>query len=303
MKRPSIKTALISIFALIAVLFGVTAYCALSGMAVLNNSTSEFSSRLLPSITVAKDIQLGRYRLKSDMQSHIAAQTDDDMRTVEKDFAVQETALQNNIDAYAPFVETEAEDAAHKALGQAFLDYKEHAAKVLALSAANKKPEALDMYNKVMTPLGLAISAQSDKIIKIDADDGASATTKSNAAYSRTLSIIYFVLAVSAFVIIGSAYFGLAGVAKPVQVITNSMTHLASGDTATAIPYADRTDEIGAMAGAVEIFRQAAIANKRLESEAEANRMKSEADRARLTADAEAAAQQRLQQATSGLAA
>src|SRR5689334_9781343 len=116
MKRPSIKTALISIFALFTVLFGVTAYCALSGMAVLNGSTTDFSARLLPSVTVAKDIQLGRFKLKSDMQSHIAAQSEDDMRTVEKDFAVQEKALQGNIDAYLPFVNTEAEAQAQKRL-------------------------------------------------------------------------------------------------------------------------------------------------------------------------------------------
>jgi methyl-accepting chemotaxis protein len=93
------------------------------------------------------------------------------------------------------------------------------------------------------------------------------------------------------------------GISRPIVATTRAMTGLARGDTATAIPFTGRKDEIGEMAGAVEIFRQAAISNHRLEEEAEEARARSEADRVRLTQKAEAAAQARLQQATSGLAA
>ena len=92
------------------------------------------------------------------------------------------------------------------------------------------------------------------------------------------------------------------GISKPIVATTRAMTGLAGGDTGSAIPFIRRKDEIGEMAGAVEIFRQAAIANHRLEEEAQEARARSEADRMRLTDEAEAAAQQRLQQATSGLA-
>jgi methyl-accepting chemotaxis protein len=105
-----------------------------------------------------------------------------------------------------------------------------------------------------------------------------------------------------ALLIVGSIIFIVKGVAKPIQTITASMTRLADGDTVTPIPYAGRADEIGEMAGAVEVFRQAAISNKQLEREAEANRIKAEEERVRLTAEAESAAQKRMQEATSGLA-
>lgn len=91
-------------------------------------------------------------------------------------------------------------------------------------------------------------------------------------------------------------------IARPIGAMTGFMARLASGDTAVEIAGKERRDEIGAMAGAVEVFRQAAISNRRLEEEAEEARAKAEADRVRLTAEAEAAAQQRLNEATSGLA-
>uniref|UniRef100_UPI00261C95C6 methyl-accepting chemotaxis protein n=1 Tax=uncultured Rhizobium sp. TaxID=155567 RepID=UPI00261C95C6 len=71
----------------------------------------------------------------------------------------------------------------------------------------------------------------------------------------------------------------------------------------TTIPFAGRTDELGSMAGAVEIFRKAAIANKQLELDAETNRKQAEANRLSDQARNEAQASERLRAATSGLAA
>jgi methyl-accepting chemotaxis protein len=303
MKRPSIKTSLVTIFAIFAMLFGATAYCALEGIGVLNDSTSNFSSNILPSISAAKDIQLGRYKLRSAFQTHMTSSSADDMKAAEKDITTQEQALQDAVDAYAKYVSSDHEREVQKSLTPLIQEYKEKGLKVIALSSAGEKQDAMEVYNDIITPIGKKISSQAEELININANDGVSATTASAAAYSNTLFIIYTVLGVSVVVIIGSAWFGLSGIASPVKGITSAMTLLAGGDTAAAIPYAGRSDEIGGMAAAVEVFRQAAIANKRLELEADANRQKSEADRVRLTAEAEAAAQQRLQQATSGLAA
>ncbi|MBB3649555.1 methyl-accepting chemotaxis protein [Rhizobium sp. BK619] len=92
-------------------------------------------------------------------------------------------------------------------------------------------------------------------------------------------------------------------VSRPIQRITQSMQALASGETDKAIPYAGRRDEIGLMAGSVEVFRQNAIARTRLESEAEENRRLAEANRLVDQEQAERSAAERLTVATSGLAA
>ncbi|TCQ08668.1 methyl-accepting chemotaxis protein [Rhizobium sp. PP-F2F-G36] len=92
------------------------------------------------------------------------------------------------------------------------------------------------------------------------------------------------------------------GLVRPVRGMNDAMRHLAAGRTDITIPGSGRADEVGEMSGAVEVFRQAAIVNRQLEQDAEAVRRQAEADRVHLTAEAEAAAQQRLNEATSGLA-
>lgn len=81
-----------------------------------------------------------------------------------------------------------------------------------------------------------------------------------------------------------------------------AMTEISRNNLNCHIPGSDRVDEIGEMAGALEVFRLAAIENRRLEAEAATVQSHAEADRMQLAEAAEAAAQQRLREATSGLA-
>jgi methyl-accepting chemotaxis protein len=73
-------------------------------------------------------------------------------------------------------------------------------------------------------------------------------------------------------------FFVLSGaVAKPIRLMTAAMHKLAGGDTEFTIPGADRGDEIGAMAGAVIVFRDNKLTADRLSAEAEASRQQREA--------------------------
>ncbi|MEZ0167446.1 methyl-accepting chemotaxis protein [Microvirga sp. TS319] len=61
-------------------------------------------------------------------------------------------------------------------------------------------------------------------------------------------------------VLIGCAWYLSLGLVKPVQALTSTMGVLASGDTSAEIPARSRTDEIGRMAAAVQVFKEAMIA-------------------------------------------
>ncbi|MBD9373990.1 HAMP domain-containing protein [Rhizobium sp. ARZ01] len=68
-------------------------------------------------------------------------------------------------------------------------------------------------------------------------------------------------------------------VTRPIQSLTETMSRLAEGDLDAAIPSVERTDEIGEMARAVEVFREAGLNNRRLEAEANEGRELTERER------------------------
>ncbi|MFW8641928.1 HAMP domain-containing protein [Rhizobium beringeri] len=88
------------------------------------------------------------------------------------------------------------------------------------------------------------------------------------------------------------SFFAVTGIANPIQRITAAMRNLASGDTASEIPFAGRNDEIGAMAAAVNVFREAAIANSRLKARRMPPRERQEAERAAVQKRTEVDAEQ-----------
>ncbi|GGD79299.1 methyl-accepting chemotaxis protein [Rhizobium anhuiense] len=181
------------------------------------------------------------------------------------------------------------------------LSYIESATKIVDL--ANQDPSAalkalpafMQQFSTLETAMeqaGDEITAASDEISKRSADVKASVDIALKA-----------LLAAAALFAIGLYFLTRKTVTKPILALSNDMQRLAGGDTAIACTGIGRSDEIGTMASAVEIFRQAAIANRQLEQDAEAARLQGETERltARKQADEDAAV--RLRAATSGLAA
>ncbi len=75
-------------------------------------------------------------------------------------------------------------------------------------------------------------------------------------------------------------------IARPITTLTAAMTQLARGDNEIAVD-ANRGDELGDMARAVLVFRDAALAKAEADrAKEEADRAKAEADRAKLGAEA-----------------
>jgi methyl-accepting chemotaxis protein len=84
-------------------------------------------------------------------------------------------------------------------------------------------------------------------------------------------------------------------IVAPVRGLQAVMGLIAAGNETAAVPGEDRRDEIGGMARAVAVFKEAGQAKRRLEAEAEAARAKAAAERARLDAEQSDAARRQAQ--------
>lgn len=60
-------------------------------------------------------------------------------------------------------------------------------------------------------------------------------------------------------------------ISKPIVSMTEAMGHLAEGDLSIEIPFLEKKDELGLMAGAVQIFKDNSVEVSRLRDEQEAN--------------------------------
>jgi len=75
------------------------------------------------------------------------------------------------------------------------------------------------------------------------------------AVIKLAMAVVLIVVAIAAAILVVTR-----SITLPLAAITGRMRSLAGGDTAATIPGSERKDEIGAMAGALEVFRQNAEA-------------------------------------------
>jgi len=68
-------------------------------------------------------------------------------------------------------------------------------------------------------------------------------------------------------------------ITRPVRAMTGAMRRLADGDLTIAVPASDHRGEIGAMASALSVFKEAAAASERARDERERSRERAERDK------------------------
>ncbi len=95
---------------------------------------------------------------------------------------------------------------------------------------------------------------------------------------TASLTTAFIILVVVILIAAGSIYIVLSRVTKPINAISDTMIILADGNLEVEVPYGDRTDEVGTMAGSVQIFKENALERRRLEAE---QREREETERAR----------------------
>ncbi|MFN3814780.1 methyl-accepting chemotaxis protein [Brevundimonas sp.] len=132
-----------------------------------------------------------------------------------------------------------------------------------------------------------------DALLVIEQAHLEAAQARQNHASSMAQMVLIGGISLAALIAAGLGLLMTRSIAKPVVNMTTVMRKLAGGDKTVEVPGAGRKDEIGDMSAAVLAFKDAAIANDRLEGEAADQRRMSDAERARAEAErAEAARQQ-----------
>ncbi|KQS83247.1 MULTISPECIES: methyl-accepting chemotaxis protein [unclassified Rhizobium] len=301
MSRPSIRTSLVATFSAIALITAGFAWVSLDSLSRLQGTTQQITSESLPSMLTAKDVKAKMLEMKIGYLAHITAASPKATTAAEEAIKKSQDEIKAVTTNYAALATSDKEREILKRTTDgidAYIKAGEGMMNLSKMGMYDGAAKALGDMNTISDPALQAI----DELVALNFEDVGKAVQLTKDTHASAVTFVYAIIAAIATLIAISTLYALRGIARPIGIITRSMINLAEGDTDKTIPYADRADEIGSMAGAVEIFRQAALSNKRLELEAEEARRQAEADRQRLTAEAETAAQRRLQQATSGLA-
>ncbi len=178
-------------------------------------------------------------QLKKDYEDRKAFWTSSDLRPTLKTMLIEKSDTE--VRKFWQILETELLPALHK--------------------GENEKAEAAyARLTEIYSAHRAVIDDLVEKANKLNSDMEAVAAARDSSLSTVMWSVSGLVLAVVALGVLGLAF----GVIRPLVRITSAMKQIAKGDLATEVPFADRHDEIGAMAGALTVFKDNAIESARL---------------------------------------
>ena len=139
---------------------------------------------------------------------------------------------------------------------------------LLSQIAKKDAPAAENSYRKLQSTYAAHRNIIDATVKKATSDNAALEITASN--LDSKFSMMVWTVSAIVIAVLMLGLFGIAiGVVRPVTRMTSVMKRLADGDLNIEVPSIVRRDEIGSMAKAVEIFKQAAIENVRLQEQQE----------------------------------
>jgi methyl-accepting chemotaxis protein len=279
----AIRTKILVSFVAVMLLLVALGATALQRMSVMNAAFREISQDSLPSVVALEGLLMTFSDYRVAILRAAEAGSDKTLRAAEygklHDIAKSFAELR---DAYVPLVDKGTEEAVFAELGAAWNAYQEDAARVQQLLDAEDFAGAKALLFGDMAHVAVRMHDTLRAELKYNSDHGAELSAAADATYAAArLYVLGFILA-AAVVAVFAAVFLIRTIATPIKAMTAAMRRLAARDMAAEIPARDRGDEVGQMAGAVQVFKDSMIEGDRLAAEQAGERTRKEQRAARL---------------------
>ncbi|HZH51489.1 MAG TPA: methyl-accepting chemotaxis protein [Microvirga sp.] len=262
LQKLSIKAKLIAAFSVLTVLTVATGLLGLNGLRTMNRLLVEINDHSLPAVRLTSTMNALVADIKGAVLRHVLA-TDEDV-VIETEGEIQ-TRLRDLAEArktYEPLISNADERALYDEFSRSWAIYEREGTVVLDHSRRSETAQAREHFNgTAIQPLRKAQQVLG-MIVDYNRQEAEDARATAAAEYDRTLAFVVVFLGLAAlfgaalaFMIIRSISGGIASVVAPMRA-------LAAGDLSAHVPHRGERNEIGTIADAVQVFKEAMIAKR-----------------------------------------
>ncbi|CCE06587.1 conserved exported hypothetical protein [Bradyrhizobium sp. STM 3843] len=261
----SIRAKIVTVVAFLLLAVTGTGLFAVNNMRAINAATVDIATSWLPSVRVLGELQQGVVMNRNIVRAHLLAEQLEDKLKVEKALNANFEEIARTIQAYQPLITSPEERALFNDWSRIWEDYKQGVQEVLALSrkeSGQVPHEASELNSKKVNRL----LTDADVILKRDIElnnKGADKAYKDSADnYTSTLTWVAVILVMTLIVGIALSVYLVRDVSAGIASIVSPMQSLSDGDLSAEVPHRGEKTEIGTMADALQLFKEALIAKK-----------------------------------------
>jgi len=270
----TLLTSLFSILIMVAVAQGIYTVISLNR---IGHAVDDVVAVSVPSVVTLGQFNTDVANVRVRQFQYMAATTDAEREEHLKSIDVSAKSIAKDRAVYEPLIADPEERELYDRGIKIWERFNIFWSQVLSLKQAGNEDAARLIFTKDMKNTYDALGQSLQRGVDFKTNHSNTQGVAAAASISGALTSIYIALGAIIAVGLGAMFFSFQRVIRPLSRMTSVMGVLAGGDTAAEVPHRARRDEIGAMASAVQVFKDGMIRNQALEAEAAQSRLDNEA--------------------------
>ncbi|MCJ2132693.1 methyl-accepting chemotaxis protein, partial [Methylobacterium sp. J-026] len=277
----SIKAALMGAFGCFALIAAGQGALSLIKLRDIRHAVHEVATNWLPSVVIldairtdVADVRIKQFRLVS------LSDTPEQHAANAAQYAAARAKVAADRKIYEPMIASPEEQALYDGFATLWTAYEASGSEAARLVSAGRASEGLALIGSrdelaLYTRMGETLARDADLNSRSAQQEAETALTLADSAVLATEAAVLLAVAAA----LAASVFGFLRISRPIQRMTAAMAVLAGGDAGAEVPFRDRRDEVGAMAAAVQVFKDNLLRSRALEAETALARASAEAQR------------------------
>jgi len=259
--RLSISAKLFAIVAFLFVGIATIGGFAFLQMRAINAAAQDIQTNWLPSVRWVGEMRVQSARYRGVLRDHLIV-ADSERADVDKNLAARKADFEKAEQAYRPLISSSAERELADQLDKQWQSFASASAEVQSLAGKGDIAAAKEINAKQVVPVGRAMDATLAKIVEINDKGAETAGQGAQATYSSAFYLMTAILLGAIVLGLGAAIYVASDIRRGIGSILKPMGQLTDGELSADIPHQGEATEIGRIASALQIFKQALIAKK-----------------------------------------
>jgi methyl-accepting chemotaxis protein len=268
--RLSISAKLFTIVSFLFLAIAITGGFSFLQMRAINAAAQDIKAQWLPSVRWIGEMRVQSARFRAVLRDHLIV-ADAERPDVDKNLAARKADFEKAAKAYRPLISSAAERELADQLDKQWQSFASASAEVQSLATKGDVATAKDINANKVVPVGRAMDATLAKIVDLSDKGAEVAGQGADATYWSAIALMAAILGGAILLGLGAAIYVVRDIRRGIGSILEPMGKLTDGELSAEIPHQGESTEIGRIAGALQIFKQALIAKKASDDAADAD--------------------------------
>jgi methyl-accepting chemotaxis protein len=281
--RLSISAKLFAIVSFLFIVIAVIGGFAFLQMRSINTAAQDIQAQWLPSVRWIGEMRVQSARFRAVLRDYLIL-PDTERADIDKNLAARKADFEKAAKAYQPLISSPAERDLAGELEKQWQGFIAASVDVQSLAAKGDVAEAKDINAGKVVPIGRAMDRTLAKLVELN-DNGAEVAGQSaETTYLSAIRLMVVILGSALVFGLGAAIYMVRDIRRGIGSILKPMGQLTDGELSVEIPHRGENTEIGRIASALQVFKEALVAQKVSDDAANAEKAVSAARAQRINA-------------------